>query len=105
MPKALTKDSERATTGYQIVPEQSNILEEIVRQFFRVFWDIVGPQPSLHATKVGDYKFSYRMEAMGPHRYFTVNVTSQAEANMLSERKMRSLVKNEGALEGSARCA
>lgn len=72
----------------------------------KLLWSMVGPQPSLHATRQGDYKFSYRKEAMGPHSFFTIpNAVSEAEARMLAERKMAELAKTDGALEGSHRLA
>ncbi len=69
-------------------------------------WSLVGPQPSIYATRQGDYRFSYRKEVTGPHSFFTIqDALSEAEARMLAERKMAELVKTEGALEGSHRLA
>lgn len=73
---------------------------------FQFIWSLVGPQPSLHATRQGDYTFSYRKEVLGPLHYFTIkDAISEAEARMLAERKMTELVASEGALHGSHRLA
>ena len=69
---------------------------EIVKDIFR-------PQPSIYATDVRDYEFSYRKQAFGTLLYFKVNATCQAEADMRAAGQMRKLVASQGALSGSLR--
>jgi hypothetical protein len=72
-----------------------------------IAWEIVkevfGPQPSIHATDVREYEFSYRKQAFGTLLYFKVNATCQAEADVRAAGRMRELVRNQGALSGSLR--
>ncbi len=62
------------------------------------------PRPSEHATRIGDYQFSYQREVMGQLFYFTVqNAVNEAEARMRAQVEMAKRAKTEGALEGSQR--
>ena len=75
-----------------------------MKNFGKFLWSLVGPQPSLHATRQGDYTFSYRKQALGQLHYFTItDAISEAEARMLAERRMSELVRTDGALKNSHR--
>ena len=75
----------------------------IIATGFAILVDVFGPQRSLYATDIREYKFSYRKYMLGPLQYFLVSATSQAEADMLAACEMRERVKNQGALQGSLR--
>ena len=72
-----------------------------MKAFFRALLELLGPQPSLHAVRVGDYTYSYRTQPLGPRQYFSVKAVSQAEADMRARRKIAELGAGNRALTSS----